>query len=189
MRTLTSLTLMVLICLTPSSGLLAHHNTQTEYGSFSSSTTNLEGTIVRIIWGNPHIAFEVETTGGEMPAGEKWRLESHPIRIQIDYGFEMTDFAVGDSVKVIGWKHLQNAPMMWPRAIQVNDGPMRSNLRYTDMIDIANGEFEEMNMLASGNLNGSGPGRAESAAPGTTEKLREMGLLDADGLMIWPPSE
>ncbi len=76
------------------------------------------------------------------------------------------------------------APMIWPRAIQVNDGPMRSNLRFTDMIDIAKGEFEAMNIVPAANLNGSPPDRAGTE---TVQKLAEMGLLDEQGLMIWPP--
>ena len=186
MRILTSLFLMLMAFLMPSSDLLAHHNTQAEYGAFSSPTVYVEGRIVRVIWGNPHIAFEMETTGGEIQAGEKWRLESHPIRIMEEYGFSKTDFAAGDRIKVMGWTHIRDAPMMWPRAIQVNDGPMRSNLRFTDMIDIANGVFEEMNIVPAANLNGSQPGRAGADA---VRKLREMGLLDDDGLMIWPPRQ
>ena len=81
MRILAGLSLMMAMVLMPSSELLSHHNTQTEYGPFGSDTINVEGTIVRIIWGNPHIAIEMETTGGDIPAGEKWRLESHPTRI------------------------------------------------------------------------------------------------------------
>ena len=94
------------------------------------------------------------------------------------------DFAVGDKLKVYGWTHVRNQPLIWMRAIQANDGPMRSIMRFTDMIDIANGVFVEMNMEPAANLSGSPPGRAgsESAA-----KLREMNLIDADGLMIWPP--
>ena len=76
--------------------------------------------------------------------------------------------------------------MIWPRAIQVNDGPMRSNLRFTDMIDIAKGVFENMNIVPAANLNGSAPQRAGAE---TVERLAEMGLLDADGMMIWPPPD
>ena len=101
-----------------------------------------------------------------------------------EYGFDRSDFAAGDNVKLIAWTHIRNVPMMWPRAIQINDGPMRSNLRFTDMIDIANGVFEDLNIVAAGNLNGSQPGRA---GPDSVRKLSEMGLLDDDGLMIWPP--
>ena len=186
MRILAFLSLILATVLMPSSDLLSHHNTQAEYGPFAGPTITVEGTIARVIWGNPHIAIEMESTGGEIPAGEKWRLESHPIRIMQEYGFARTDFAAGDRVTVIGWKHIRDAPMMWPRAIQVNDGPMRSNLRFTDMIDIANGVFEEMNIVPAANLNGSAPARAGADA---VAKLRQMGLLDDDGVMIWPPPQ
>jgi len=61
---------------------------------------------------------------------------------------------------------------------------MRSNLRFTDMIDIANGTFESLNIVPPANLNGASPLRAgeEVAA-----KLAEMGLVDDDGNVIWPP--
>jgi hypothetical protein len=41
-----------------------------------------------------------------------------------------------------------------------------------------------MNIVPAANLNGSAPERAGAE---TVEKLRAMGLLDANGLMIWPP--
>jgi hypothetical protein len=163
---------------------VAHHNSQGEFGAFGSPTINVEGRIVAINWSNPHISIDMVTTGGELEAGKNWRIVSHPIRIMEEYGFKREDFAVGDQLKLIAWTHVRNQPLIWPRAIQVNDGPMRSNLRFTDMIDIASGRFESMGIEAPLNLNGSPPGRS---GPETVEKLREMGLLDADGNMIWPP--
>lgn len=167
-----------------SAGLSAHHSSQAEFGPFGSETITIEGTIVDIDWANPHIGIDIRTTGGEVEAGKNWRLVSHPVQIMIAYGFQREEFAVGDQVKVIGWTNLRGAPQMWPRAIQVNDGPMKSNLRFTDMIDIAKGVFESMNIQPAANLNGSPPERAGAE---TVITLREMGLLDADGLMIWPP--
>jgi len=164
--------------------LEAHHNTQAEFGTFGSDTMYIEARIVRIYWGNPHIYMDIETPGGEVPAGENWRLQSHPIGIKIQYGFAMEEFAVGDDLKLIGWRHIRGQPMIWPRAMQVNDGPMKSNLRFTDMIDIAEGTFEEMNIVPAANLNGSPPQRAGEE---TVQKLAQMGLLDDEGLMIWPP--
>lgn len=166
--------------------LYAHHNSQAEYGAFGSQTMYVEGTIVGINWSNPHVSFDMQTTGGDIPVGENWRFESHPIRIMNEYGFVREEFAVGDSVKIIGWKNVRGAPMIWPRAIQINDGPMKSNLRFTDMIDIAKGVFEDMNIQPAANLNGSPPQRAGAE---TVRKLEEMGLLDADGLMTWPPQQ
>jgi hypothetical protein len=168
------------------SASFAHHNSQAEYGPFGSDTMYVEGKIVNMRWANPHVSFDMQTSGGDIPAGENWRFESHPVNIMIAYGFAREDFNVGDDVRIIGWKSLRGAPMIWPRAIQVNDGPMRSNLRFTDMIDIAKGEFESMNIVPAANLNGSPP---ERAGPETVARLREMGLLDSDGLMIWPPPE
>lgn len=166
--------------------LEAHHNSQAEYGAFDSNTMYVEGEIVRVNWSNPHVAFDMVTTGGDIPAGENWRFESHPIHIMIAYGFAHEEFNVGDRVKIIGWKSIRGAPLIWPRAVQVNDGPLKSNLRFTDMIDIANGTFTAMGIQPAANLNGSPPQRAGAE---TVTKLQAMGLLDDEGLMIWPPRE
>jgi Family of unknown function (DUF6152) len=168
----------------PFAALEAHHNSQAEYGAFGSDTMVVEGDIVAIHWSNPHVSFDMKTTGGDIPAGENWRFESHPIQIMQAYGFAKEEFAVGDHVRIIGWKNVRGAPMVWPRAIQINDGPMKSNLRFTDMIDIAKGTFADLHIQPAANLNGSPPERAGAE---TVAKLREMGLIDKDGSMIWPP--
>ncbi len=162
----------------------AHHDSQAEFGAFGSETMQVVGTIVAVNWTNPHISIDIETTGGDIPAGQNWRLVSHPIQIMIAYGFAREEFNAGDRVTVLGWKNLRGTPEIWPRAIRVNDGPMKSNLRFTDMIDIAKGVFASMNIQPAANLNGSPPERAGAE---TVEKLRTMGLLDANGLMVWPP--
>jgi hypothetical protein len=167
-----------------SAGVHAHHDSQAEFGPFGSATIAVEGTIVDIYWGNPHISIDIRTTGGELPVGQNWRLVSHPIQIMNAYGFVREEFAVGDRVKLLGWKNVRGAPQIWPRAIQVNDGPMKSNLRFTDMIDIAKGVFESLHIQPAANLNGSPPERAGAE---TVAKLEEMGLIDERGLMIWPP--
>jgi len=164
----------------------AHHNTQTEFGWFDEETKYAEGEIKRIRWGNPHVMVDVEITSseGDFSAGESWRLISHPVAIMTAYGFDGSEFAVGDSLKFHGHAHLRDHPLLWLRAVQVNDGPMRSSMRFNDMIDIANGAFEAKNMLPAVDMNGSPPGRAGAE---NVEKLRAMGLIDDDGLMIWPP--
>jgi len=162
----------------------AHHSSQAEFGPFGSDTIYVEGTIVAINWSNPHISIDIETTGGDLPAGENWRLVSHPVQIMIAYGFVREEFDIGDSVKLLGWTNLRGAPQIWPRAIQVNDSSLKSNLRFTDMIDIAKGVFESMHIQPAANLNGSSPQRSGAD---TVERLQEMGLLDENGLMIWPP--
>ena len=162
----------------------AHHSSQAEFGPFASPTVDVEAQIVDINWGNPHISMDLRITGGALPVGEHWRLVTHPVRIMEEYGFQRGDFAVGDTLKLKTWLHVRKQPLLWPRAIQVNDGPMRSNLRFTDMIDIARGVFDSLDIVAPLNLNGSPPARAGEE---TVKKLAEMGLLDDNGLMIWPP--
>ncbi len=183
MKFLQRMLVTIVAFIAPCMSLLAHHNTQSEFGAFDSPTVYVEGTISRIIWGNPHISIEFITTGGEIAAGEKMRIASHPVQVQIDHGINKEDFAVGDAIKMHAWKHLRGIPQLWPRAIQINDGPMRSNMRFTDMIDIAKGEFVEKNIVAAANLNGSPSARAGEKY---VENLREMGLLDSEGRMIWP---
>jgi len=165
----------------------AHHNTQAEYGPFGSDFLRVQGTVTAVKWGNPHVAFTIEVTGGDLPAaeiGKQWQVNSHPINVMIAYGFSQDEFKVGDKMNLLTWKHVRGTRNLWPRAIQLNDAPMKSNLRYTDMIDIAKGTFESLNILPAANLAGSSPIRAGAD---TVEKLGQMGLLDSDGNMIWPP--
>ena len=164
----------------------AHHNTQAEYGPFDSEYIAVEGVITAVKWGNPHVAFTLEVTGGDLPAaeiGKKWQVNSHPINIMVAYGFSQDEFKVGDTMKILTWTHVRGIKHMWPRAIQINDGPLKSNLRYTDMIDIGNQTFTALGIVPAANLAGSDPIRSGAE---TVEKLGKLGLLDADGNMIWP---
>lgn len=188
MRNVASI-ITLFLTLLGSAALWAHHNTQAEYGPFGSNFIRVQGTITDIKWGNPHVAFQITVTGGDLPAaelGQTWQVNSHPINVMLAYGFTKEEFAVGDRLDLLTWTHVRRIKHLWPRAIKVNDGPMKSNLRYTDMIDIANGSFTALNIEPAANLNGSDPIRAGTP---TVDKLREMGLLDASGNMIWPPPQ
>jgi len=166
--------------------VFGHHNTQAEYGAFDSSYIQVDGKITAVKWGNPHVAFTIEVTGGDLPASElgaKWQVNSHPINVMTAYGFSQDEFKVGDTMHLLTWKHVRGIKHLWPRAIRINDGPLKSNLRYTDMIDIGNQTFTALGIVPAANLNGSDPIRAGAA---TVEKLGKLGLLDADGNMNWP---
>jgi hypothetical protein len=178
------LTLFITLTLLCTNALFAHHSSQAQFGEFGSNTKVLEGTIVKVSWSNPHIMMDIEVSGGDVPAGSKWRLLSHPTGVQESYGYAKSDFAVGDSIEIIGWIGLRNQPVIWPRSIKVNDGPRRSSLRFRDMIDIADGTFEAMNIEPPVNFNGSSPARAGAEV---AAKLAEMGILDDEGNVIWPP--
>jgi hypothetical protein len=183
MKKLSSLLLALLIAALPVTAGFAHHNTQSEYGAFDSQTVYIEGTIGRVHWGNPHIGIDITVTGGDLEPGAKWRVNSHPIQVQIAHGFNKEEFNTGDTIKLWAWKNLHGGPTLWPRAMQINDGPMKSNMRFTDMIDIAKGTFAGLNIVPAANLNGSPSARAGETY---VAKLREMGLLDAEDRMMWP---
>jgi len=178
--------LIISLILLVSAQVTAHHNTQAEYGAFGSDFITVEGVITDIRWANPHIQVDLEVTGGELPEseiGSTWVMNSHPIAIMIAYGFEKEEFQVGDTLHLLTWRHVRGIDHLWPRAIQINDGPLKSNLRFTDMIDIADGTFDALGITPAANLNGSSPQRSGLQ---TVRKLEALGYLDEDGNMIWP---
>jgi len=162
----------------------AHHSVPAEYGDVRGPTTYVEGKIVKVMWRNPHIFINIETTGGELTTGENWRLTTHPIHIMEDtYGFSKDDFAEGDSVLVHGWLHIRGQPLMQIRAIQVNDGPKRSTLRFADLREVVNGTFKSYGILPTPTLHGSDPSRTGEETVG---KLRELGWIDENGMVNVP---
>lgn len=162
----------------------AHHNVPAEYGDVRGPTTYIEGKIVKVMWRNPHIFINIETSGGELPAGQNWRLTTHPVHIMQDtYGFTKEDFNVGDKVLVRGWLHILGQPLMQIRAIQVNDGPMRSTLRFADLREVVAGTFKSFGIAPTPTLDGSDPGRTGEE---TVSKLRELGWIDENGMVSIP---
>ncbi len=162
----------------------AHHSVPAEYGDVRGPTTYVEGKIVKVMWRNPHIFINIETTGGELNAGENWRLTTHPIHIMEDtYGFSKDDFAEGDSVLVHGWLHIREQPLMQIRAIQVNDGNKRSTLRFADLREIVAGTFKSFGILPTPTLHGMNPARTGEKTIG---RLRELGWLDENGMVKVP---
>jgi len=184
MKTQAIFFLVVLVGLIPD--LHAHHNLRAEFGPFESETVYAEGRIVGIKWGNPHVAINIEITGGELAVGEKWQLQGHALQgMTGNYGFSEEDFVVGKNIRVHGYLNLRGRPVLFPRALQVEDGPMRSAQRYRDFIDIANGVFEDTNIVPP-NLNGATVTLLDQEI---VQRLGEMGLLDESGRMIWPAPE
>ena len=172
------------LAFTISAVALAHHSVPAEYGDSGTPTHYIEGTVARVMWGNPHIFINIVTSGGEVPAGENWRLTTHPINVmEQTYGFAADDFAEGDRVRVHGWFHLRGQPLFQIRAISVNDGPMLSTLRFSDLRDIVNGTLQGKQIVPTRNINGTSPGRA---GPEAVAGLRELGYLDADGNVNLP---
>jgi len=163
---------------------VAHHSVPAEYGPSSTPTHYIEGRIVKVMWRNPHVYVNIESTGGELEPGQNWRLTTHPIHIaEGTYGFSKEAFNVGDTVKVHGWFHLRKQPLFHIRAIAINDGPMRSMLRFADLRDIIAGTFKAKGITPTTTLHGSDPSRIGEE---NVARLAEMGWLDADGMVKVP---
>ena len=162
----------------------SHHSVPAEYGDSGTLTHYIEGAISRVLWNNPHIFINIVTSGGEVEAGENWRLTTHPINImEGTYGFRSDEFQEGDEVKVYGWFHLRGQPLFQIRAISVNDGPMQSTLRFSDLRDIVKGTLADQEIIPTRNINGTSPARAGAE---TVEALGEMGYLDEQGNVNLP---
>jgi len=162
----------------------AHHSVPAEYGDSGTPTHYIEGTVSRVLWNNPHIFINIVTSGGEVEAGENWRLTTHPINImEGTYGFRSDEFQEGDEVRVYGWFHLRGQPLFQIRAISVNDGPMQSTLRFSDLRDIVKGTLAEQQIIPTRNINGTSPARAGAE---TVQALGEMGYLDEQGNVNLP---
>ena len=175
--------LVILIAIAAGTAL-AHHSVPGEFGDSSRATTYIEGEVVKIMWRNPHVFINFKTTSGDVEVGRNWRLTTHPTHIlDATYDFHKEQFAVGDTLKMHGWKHLRGQPMFHPRALQVNDGPMRSLLRFADARDIVAGTFDDKGISPSATLDGSNPARAGKE---TVDGLRAMGYLDDQNMFKLP---
>lgn len=163
---------------------LAHHGVPAEYGDSSQPTSYVEGTIVKVMWRNPHIFINIRSTGGDVPADENWRLTTHPVHImEGTYEMEKEQFVEGAAVRVHGWKHIHGQPLMQIRAIQVDDGPMRSTLRFADLRDVLSDELKSSGIQPAATLDGSDPGRL---GKDIVERLKEIGWVGEDGMVTVP---
>jgi hypothetical protein len=180
----TAICIATLVAIVTASTAVAHHSVPGEFGPSSRQTIYIEGKVVKVMWRNPHVFINFQTTGGDTEAGKNWRLTTHPIHILRDtYDFHKEQFAVGDTIQMHGWTHLRGQPMFHPRALQINDGPMRSLLRFADARDIVAGTFAAKGIVPTKSFDGSDPSRAGKE---TVEGLRKLGFLDDDDLIELP---
>lgn len=116
---------------------VAHHAITAEYPGSSTPTSEMVGEVTKVRWRAPHVEVYVNVTGGNIDSGD-WIVNSHaPGLLARTYGIMPDDVKVGDTVRILGWKSRFNVPRFHMRAIQVNDGPLRSTLRPADQRAIA----------------------------------------------------
>ncbi len=98
---------------------LAHHSTA---GFFDRNTkVEIAGVITDIRWRNPHTVFEldVKNEDGSVTA---WSVESGALSVLRAQGLTNAVIDVGDFVKILGDKSLQNRPETFARSMLVPSG-------------------------------------------------------------------
>lgn len=145
MKTLIRSNLFAALALAVSPLAVAHHAITAEYGGSSQPLIPLEGEVIDVRWVSPHVEVRVRVTGGDMPVGEEWTVNSHaPGLLARTYGIMPGEVSVGDSVRFVGWKSRFDVPRYHMRALSINGGPLRSTLRGADNRDIANGTLGDI---------------------------------------------
>ena len=164
-----------------SSPALSHHSVPAEYGS-DSPLVYVEGTIVQMLWVNPHVGIAITTTGGDVESGLNYRVMGHPINIMSDtYAIEGDEFQVGDKVALYGRLHIRGMPLIQMRAISVNDGAMRSALEHRDLQDFITGDIMRLSIVPSPSLNGTVVNRR--IGPDDVQRLKDLGVVDENNIV------
>lgn len=131
--------------LATSSVALAHHAIVAEYGGSSQPLIPLEGEVIKVRWVAPHVEVRIKVTGGDLPKGEVWIVNSHaPGLLARTYGIMPGEVKVGDNVRFVGWRSRFDVPRFHMRAISINGGPLRSTLRGADQRDMRDGTLGDI---------------------------------------------
>ena len=86
----------------------AHHSV----AAYDRTTLHeIEGTLVGVRWRNPHVTFTVRVPAANGEA-EDWTLEAGAVYPHERAGLSGDLFAVGDSVRVAGWRSTQRPQLM-----------------------------------------------------------------------------
>ncbi|OUU78862.1 MAG: hypothetical protein CBC38_05970 [Gammaproteobacteria bacterium TMED78] len=167
--------------------LNAHHNIQAEFGSFDSPLSYIEGNVVDIRWGNPHVSVFIEITNGDLPVGETWQIQGHGPDGMGQYGLGADFFNIGSSFRGYVYPNLRGLPVAFPRAVGHQDGQLLSAQRFRDYQDIANGVEMVDGIFIDSQIKSvcvSADRRPRLAGAAAVRKLQEKGLLKEDGTFI-----
>ncbi|MEN8668768.1 MAG: DUF6152 family protein [Ketobacter sp.] len=101
---------------------VAHHSVAAEYGN--APRVIFEGVIKELYWREPHARMRVEVTGGALPVGEVWDVNSHsPGILARNYGFPPDMVNVGDQVLIYGRTSQWDVPRFALYSLKINGGP------------------------------------------------------------------
>ena len=76
------------------------HHTYAEYDQ--QKTVEIEGTLVKAAWQNPHLSLKVQVPGKSQQV-VTWNIEGSSLNGLNRIGARLDDFKLGDQVKVAGW--------------------------------------------------------------------------------------
>lgn len=166
----------------------AHHSIAAEYGGGKGPTRPLDGKVTKVRWSNPHIEIYVDSPGTKGLAAGEWVVNSHaPGLLARTYGIRPGEVKVGDSVKMVGWESQQGVPRFHMRAISINDGPMRSTHRSSDIKELKDGTIGSIvpapdTSADSKDQYGSNLG---AGAKGDQEQAANAKVADSGSSMSW----
>lgn len=91
----------------------AHHS----FAIYSDEISVVEGELVSVRWGNPHVRFELET-----PEGASWMLEAAAVYVLERRGLTRDLFQIGDRIQVAGRRHRGPSEQIWLHNLQLGSG-------------------------------------------------------------------
>lgn len=95
----------------------AHHSTS----HFAEEVSEMEGTLVRKIWRNPHVYLFLETQEGD-GTKKTWELEAGTLYLISRTGISSNLFNIGDTIRVAGNKSNTYADKFWLENVLASNG-------------------------------------------------------------------
>jgi hypothetical protein len=111
----------VLVMLVATGSVWAHHSFSPVFDA--SKKFMLTGTLTKVDWRNPHIAFVVEAPG-ERAQSEEWMLETEAPKFFQNRNLSKTNFqkAIGQTITVEAYRARDGSRFAWIQQIALPDG-------------------------------------------------------------------
>jgi uncharacterized protein DUF6152 len=110
----------VLLSLTLSSGVLAHHQFASEFDWKKPVT--LKGTVTKVEWGSPHVMLHISAKDGA-GAPVDWMVElGNPSMLEKKYGWTKSTLKANEMVTVDGWQAHENKKLVSAMTVTTPDG-------------------------------------------------------------------